>query len=382
MAALCGALLSLSACGPQSGKTEAVSEADPAPPPPEETVLNQPPPPPADAKIILPIDGQLYHGVKPSGNTEPDSDLSRENLVQYEATVGRPAALVYFSNNWFQSKAFPKHTSEWVRSRGSVPFIRLMMRSHEFEIQPDATYTLQRIVAGEFDADLRAWADGAATFATPLVVEYGTEVNGDWFPWSARFNGGYEEGQGPELFKAAFRHIVQTMRSRGANNITWAYHINVQNFPELPRNFPKFYYPGDDVVDWVGMSVYGSERPSDDRCHSFRSLMDNMIPQLQEATQKPIFVFEMGITSNNERCDAKLWLDGAFQDLLTGRWPNVKGFTWWNERWKNSDAKGNDLGDTIMAVQEAPVLGDTIRGYLTGIDGEAVVDRPIFEQPE
>jgi hypothetical protein len=42
--------------------------------------------------------------------------------------------------------------------------------------------------------DLAAWADGARNFGTPLVVEYGTEVNGDWNPWSAPYNGGLDVG--------------------------------------------------------------------------------------------------------------------------------------------------------------------------------------------
>src|SRR5947208_2448196 len=82
--------------------------------------------------------------------------------------------------------------------------------------------------------NLAAWAD-AARASGPLIVEYGTEVNGDWNPWSAPYNSGLDVG--PGKFQKAYRHIVGVMRARGAN-ITWALHYNAQPFPDDPRNTP------------------------------------------------------------------------------------------------------------------------------------------------
>ena len=54
--------------------------------------------------------------------------------------------------------------------------------------KPNHRFTLARIVRGDLDADLRAWADGARRFGSPLLAEFGTEVNGFWFPWNGRWN--------------------------------------------------------------------------------------------------------------------------------------------------------------------------------------------------
>src|SRR6185295_810373 len=151
------------------------------------------------ATLLAPEPGRLYHGVLPRGTTEPDSDAS------------------------------PATPAQWVRERGAVPFIRLMMRSQPQPLVTDPRFTLDRIVAGELDGDLAAWADAARAFGSPLVVEYGTEVNGDWNPWSAPYNGGLDVG--PDKFKRAYRHIVALMRARGALNITWALHYNGENYP-------------------------------------------------------------------------------------------------------------------------------------------------------
>ena len=153
------------------------------------------PPPPVGnlRRLDVPEAGRAYHGVLPAGTTEPDSDVSPRALDGYEQTVGRKVAYVYFSTDWFRS--LPSTTAGWIRDRGSVPFIRLMMRSQRQPLVTDPTFTLDRIIAGEFDRDLSAWADAARQFATPLAVEYGTEVNGDLNPWSAPYNGGLDVGR-------------------------------------------------------------------------------------------------------------------------------------------------------------------------------------------
>jgi glycosyl hydrolase family 26 len=318
----------------------------------------------------------MYHGVFPAGeNPDPSSDISADALDAYEGTVGRKVAWVYFDDEWLGSRAFPAVTAGWIRDRGSVPFIRLMMRSQKVPLVTDPVFTLDRIVAGEFDEDLRAWADAAKAFRTPLIVEYGTEINGDWNPWSAPYNGGLDVG--PGKFRQAYRHIVEVMRARGAANITWALHFNSQNFPGTdPRNVPAAYYPGDDVVDWVGISAYGSERSTDSRCPSFRSLVDGILPQLREATPfKPLFIFEFGSSGGNPGCAQAPWVAGALGDLMGDRWPDIRGFAWWQQRFVDGPSAG---GFTDYLVQDDNSVAASFREALTGQTASKIVDRPLI----
>ncbi len=318
----------------------------------------------------------MYHGVFPAGtNPDPESDISQGALDDYESTVGRKVAWVYFDDEWLHSRAFPLATANWIRARGAVPFIRLMMRSQKVPLVTDPVFTLDRIIAGEFDADLSAWADAARRFATPLIVEYGTEVNGDWNPWSAPYNGGLDVG--PDEFRRAYRHIVTLMRGRGAANLTWALHYNSENFPGTDRrNVPAAYYPGDDVVDWVGISAYGSERSNDHRCPSFRSLVDAALPQLRAATAtRPLFIFEFASSGGNPGCAQTPWVEGALADLLGGRWPDVRGFSWWQQRFVDDPSAG---GITDYLVQDSPDVTALFRAALTGPDSSRVLDRALF----
>lgn len=318
----------------------------------------------ASHTIGVPPTGRLYHGVFPAGTTLPDSDISMNVLQGYQDAVGRPLAWVYFSHEWYRGKAFPRVTAQAIRNRGAVPFVRLHIRSQPVQLVTDPTYTLDRIVAGEFDADLRAWADGAKAFGTPLIVQYGTEINGDWYPWSAPYNGGWTVG--PARFRAAFRHIVQVMRAEGADNITWALHYNGENWPaDNPLNIPQSYYPGDDVVDWIGLSIYGNYGTTDDRCRAFADLLQQREGEIaQVTTRKPLFIFEVGISSSATFCDPTNWVRAVLDGLLGGRWPELRGFSWWDE----SD----------MLVQGNPILQTPFHDVLNGPNAAALLDRPLL----
>ncbi len=322
-------------------------------------------------RIQVPPAGRLYHGVFPAGSTEPDSDISMQAADAYVEAVGRPLAWIYFSNEWYTTRSFPRVTAEAIRERGAVPFIRLHMRSQQRQEVVDPLYTLDNINAGMFDGDLRAWADGAKQFGTALIVQYGTEVNGDWNPWSAPYNGGIAVG--PAKFRAAFRHIVEVMRAEGATNIVWALHLNGENWPaDEPGNNAGAYYPGDDVVDWIGFSIYQNYGNSDPRCRDLNALLKAREAELGEAaTTKPLFLFELGTNVLSTQCNPGPWTRQTLTDLLGGRWPELHGFSWWDETQTNRSS--------VMGVPDNPELREPFHDVLNGSLGPNLVDRPIVE---
>jgi hypothetical protein len=101
--------------------------------------------------------------------------------------------------------------------------------------------------------------------------------------------------------------------------------------------------------------------------------MDAVVSRLAAtAPDKPILVLEFGVTTDNPRGDAAVWADAALSDLVGGRWPEVSGFSWWNETWQNDD---DPTHDTNMRVQDIPGAADLFRIRLAS---PVVVDRPIL----
>lgn len=312
--------------------------------------------------IPLPPKGYLYQGVYPGGVTGEEDDITLHDLRSYEQTVGKTAAWLYFSNNWYRSRKFPLETATWIREAGSIPFIRMMLRSSPDQNQAEPTFTLQNIIDGKFDTDLHAWCADARDFGTPILAEYGTEVNGSWFSWNGVWNGagkltGYgdpTQPDGPERFKDAYRHIIQICRAENAKNITWVFHVNDSDDPNESWNAFENYYPGDKWIDWIGVSDYGAQTPQDDTWNSFRDGMDAVYPRLTALSpDKPIVLLEFGAPKNNPLGDQALWARDALTNITSFRWPRLIGFSWWNEWWQNDD---NPAHDTTMRVQDNPDL--------------------------
>ncbi len=314
------------------------------------------------AEIPLPPPGNLYHGVYPGGISGEESDLTLNDLRSYESAAGKSAAWVYFSHNWYESREFPLETVTWIREAGSIPYIRLMLRSSSEQGLPEPVYFPQAIMDGEFDTDLKNWCVSARDFGTPILAEYGTEVNGEWFSWNGVWNGAGEtagygdpnEADGPERFRDAYRRIIGVCRTAGTENITWVFHLNAGDFPQEDWNRFENYYPGDDWIDWIGISFYGAQTPQDDDWEEFRAGMDEVYPRVDALTGgKPIFIAEFGVTKNNPLGDQADWARAALEDITSFRWQRVIGFSWWNEMWQNDDDPAHD---TTMRLQDNPQL--------------------------
>ncbi len=310
-------------------------------------------------RALTPLPGRLLHGTYPGGTTGEEDDITPAGVQAYEAAVGRHVAWVYFSHNWYHGRRFPTATARWILAHGSTPYVRLMMRSDSEEFKPEPRFTLARIAQGRFDDDLVRWGRDAAALGVPVLAEFGTEMNGDWFRWNGRWNG---RGRGAERFRAAYRHIVEVTRAAGAENIVWVFHVNHEDAPGRRWNRFENYYPGADVIDWLGVSVYGMLGPDEQAPTDFVAALDAAHARLRRmAPDKPVIVAEFGTDIHNPRAPAAAWADRALAALLGRRWPGLIGFSWWNESWENQDESVTDL-----RLSQAPDLARVFRKRLAG----------------
>ena len=251
-------------------------------------------------KLIEPGTG-IYHSAFPDfGGTE--DEVSTQRINEFETLAAKDIVWAYFSNNWYTNIEFPITAVNTIQEAGKIPFIRMMPRSNFEEGGPDPVYTMQKIIDGEFDPQLKQWAIDAASFGRTLLVEFGTEVNGNWFPWNGQYNGAdtREYGNpnladGPERFRDAYQHIIDICRNNNATNITWFFHVDAYSQPDVAWNDFKNYYPGDDYIDWLGVSIYGPQEKGADY-QSFSEIMNDIYPSLISLSNNPIAVLEFAIT--------------------------------------------------------------------------------------
>ncbi len=308
---------------------------------------------------LLPPPFGAYHGAFPGfGGTE---DVVSCNAIRsFEKLAGKRLAWAYFSNNWAEGIKFPEKQIREIINCGSVPFVRLMPRS-SFEFGPERVYTLQAIIDGKFDSQLREWARRAKQLGFPLLVDFAVEMNGDWFGWSGVYNGGRRTDgygdpsfpDGPERYRDAYRHIIELFRSEGVHNVTWFFHPNSESFPDEDWNRMANYYPGDEYIDWIGVSLYGPIFP-DERQYweelNFAERLDKILQEIASfAPSKPVAILEFGVIEDKRKPE---WIREAFEAIRNH--PKVKAISWWNERWVNDDGSASDLriNSSPQALQE------------------------------
>jgi hypothetical protein len=298
-------------------------------------------------KLAPPTDGRIYHAAYPDFRDTEDF-VTVPRIRRFERLAGRGLAWTYFSNNWGRQIRFPATAVRRIHSTGSVPFVRLMARTGWRPDGPDPRYRLQRIIDGDFDRELIAWGRAAARWGRPMLVEFGTEANGSWFPWNGKWNGaGRTDGfgdpglpDGPERFRAAYRHVRETIEAGGARHLTWFFHADDDSWPQKPWNRIAAYYPGDRWVDWVGVSVYGPLTRDEPWRPSFSQAMRRVYPKLAALSGKPIALLEFGALQGEPKAD---WFRDAFRTVISGRYPRLKAVSVWSESWRNGDGSVSDL---------------------------------------
>ena len=76
----------------------------------------------ADSSVLLPPPpGKLYCGVYPGGVDGEEDDITLQDVIRYETSGGQRVTWVYFSNNWYESRAFPTGTAHWIGPTALTP---------------------------------------------------------------------------------------------------------------------------------------------------------------------------------------------------------------------------------------------------------------------
>ncbi len=328
-------------------------------------------------KVLPPTSG-IYQGAFPYfGPLEDRVSLSTVN--RFNRLVGKPLAWAYFSNNWFRGIRFPYAAVRIIFRTGAIPFVRLMPRAN---FNPhDTTYTLQKIIDGVFDTQLRRWATMATRVGIPMMAEFGGEPNGDWFPWCGAFNGGGDTAgygdpsvpDGPERFRDAYRHIIDICRNAGAVNITWAFHVNSGNDPVAPWNTMAAYYPGDDYIDWIGESAYGAQVP-EDYWSLLTDVLDESYNELASISpSKPLALFEYGVIADTIPGHKAGWITEGLDSLRAGRYPRIKGISYWHSKFTNANGSVSN-----MRLDSSP---DVLEAYRTEMSDPFFVSQPVLSTP-
>jgi hypothetical protein len=210
---------------------------------------------------VIPTDGVLV-GVNP--------DWDNQTLQEYAAAIGRrPAVAVSFADVPMSAADTENVAAAGaqVASNGGTLLLTLEPAGGLAAVTPDVA------------ADVADVLTSLENNGTAVIVRFAHEMNGSWYAW----------GQQPAEYIAAFRMMSEALRNGTQSAaMMWAPNYGggypfaggvseavpgTADFVALDTNTDgtlsmaddpyAAYYPGDDVVDWVGMSLYhwGSVHP-------------------------------------------------------------------------------------------------------------------------
>jgi hypothetical protein len=284
-----------------------------------------------------------------------------EGLTRLESSLGEPLAIVHLFTAWGEQPEhrFPRRVARTIWNVGSVPLITWEpwlttfdagRHSHLPSVEERDRGGLVAIARGDYDFFLQSWFRDAAEFGQPMFLRFGHEMNDAYrYPWGPHNNR-------PDEYIAAFRHVVDTARKAGAWNILWVWspHIAYDDFDQ--------YFPGDDVVDWVGTTVlnYGTVAYWSD-WWTFDDIFTRKYDRLA-AYGKPIMIAEFGtLMAGGERAP---WFEQALT-RLTQRLPRIKAVVFFHNR---SDATITYQALNWAFDEDKPVIAAIKRGMGTWDD--------------
>ena len=173
-------------------------------------------------------------------------------------------------------------------------------------------------------ADLKVIADGLTELRDAGVIVLWRplhEMNGDFYWWSSGKDSGWASTQEfTQLWRYTFEHLSN---ARHLNNLLWVYSTNTQQNDKVRPT--DYYYPGDDVVDIVGIDSYANSLDP----IAGMSGYDRLI-----ALGKPFAITEVGPAFWIKEHPRGGWDTRVVIDAIRKQYPATTYFVFWHG-WKS-----------------------------------------------
>jgi hypothetical protein len=217
------------------------------------------------------------------------------------------------------------------------------------------TVTAGEVAAGFQDAEITRWALRVKGWldrgrGRSLLIAPMQEMNGDWVPY----------GMDPVGYRTAFRRFVEVFRALGMDEtkVRWVFAPN--GWSVAPYRIAD-YYPGDDLVDLIGVSAFNFG-DSGLGWGGVPELIASALSELRSfAPYKPYLISQVGSSTSGGDRDA--WLREMFDLAATD--PNVVGLIYFNFI-KESDWKIWDGVNLAAGWRDGMQMASTVHRWPLG----------------
>ena len=284
--------------------------------------------------LLVPSCGVLW-GAAAGGFTDAPRDQA---LIDWEALSGRTASIFHTYHKG--DEPFPTKSEIAMTTDPARPRVLLL----NWKIAYGSTWA--KVAAGQQDKRIDAFAARIkATYPGKFFLVLNHEPENDVI---ARAGSGMEAKD----FAAMYRYTILRLRGLGVSNM-----VNVLaymgNEKWMAQSWWKDLYPGDDVVDWMGLDSYVSAAPGY-HFGMFADLLDRQAPGGQKfydwaVTQhgtKPMMVAEWGAYNPvGKPADKTAQFNSVLPELA--KRPQIKAIVYF-------DTAHDDQGDRDISINNTP----------------------------
>lgn len=274
---------------------------------------------------------------------------SFDAITNFGQLSGRMPDIVAFFQAWGDDDREFKDWLPRLDELGLDPLITWEpWRRSEFINQSD--YTVESIIAGNHDDYIDTWARAAAAYGDTIYLRFAHEMNTPpgkayWYPWQGN----------PEQYIAMWRHVHDRFVAAGATNVQWVWSVAWMN------DDAQLYYPGDNYVDWVAMTVLNFGAIKDDS--TWRTFAELYGLQHSRAVSygKPVMISEL--SSSETGGDKGQWIADIGPALH--QFPEIRAFVWLNysesREYTSINWRVDSSPEALVGWRQlmmAPALGD------------------------
>jgi beta-mannanase len=259
-------------------------------------------------------------------------------LRAWEKTSGRTAAIFHTYHKG--DEKFPTASEIAMARDAAHPRVLLL----NWKVEYGSTWAA--VAAGKLDARIDAFAARVkSTFPEKFFLLLNHEPENDVVP-TAR------SGMAAKDFAASYRHTVLRLRADGVTNaITVVAYMGNERW--MSQSWWSDLYPGDDVVDWLGLDSYVSVEPGSYHYGTFGDLLDRKGATgpgfydwaVTRHPGKPVMVAEWGAYHRIGKVFGKSAVfDGVLPELA--KRPAIKAIVYF-------DTKHDDTGDRDISIDSS-----------------------------
>lgn len=291
-------------------------------------------------KSFAPPEGKVLHI---AGQFREEFDDYIENVTENGVACGLPGGAAFYTNLYLQGMTGP-----FINFPGNphqdLPYLAKVYEPLTFQIALWlGSSQLKQIPNGTYDDGIRKLAENLKSYNRPIYFRIGYEFDGphnEYEPWE---------------YRAAYRYIVDRLRAAGVTNVAYVWH-SYALIPTYGNYDVMEWYPGDDYVDWIGISFFQVTEEG-----YYPGVNRDRLLEIARQKQKPVMICESSAIRLTESQKAKTgqsywdyWYAPYFEFIENN--PEVKAFSIINSDWDSlGQTQDYNWGDARIA-QDPVVL--------------------------